>query len=107
MARRQLKTDDEEGFLIAYYYDLRETEILYNVRIETHIQLTSKQGELRINHFAYRKPRKPGDEPIGSSSTPYPTPAALKLHAALYRSAVRIGGELANKGLERHQEENS
>jgi len=97
MSRRALKTDDELGFLLAFCDDLAESEALFNVQIEVVILRTRKRGEIAINCFAYKRPRKTGDEPYATSTTPYPTAAANRLHAGLYRAAIRIGGELSKK----------
>jgi len=97
MSRRQLKTDDEEGFLLAVCDDLNESEALFNVQIEMVVLRSRTRGQLHINCIAYKNPRKPGDEPYAISNTPYPSASATRLHAALYRAAIRIGGELANK----------
>jgi hypothetical protein len=97
MSRRQLKTDDEAGFLIAVCDDLAESEALFGVQIEMVVLRTRVRGQLNINCYAYKTPRKPADEPYATSTTPYPSASALRLHAALYRAAIRIGGELSNK----------
>jgi hypothetical protein len=97
MGRRTLRTDDEEGFLIAVCDDLAESEALFNVQIEMVILRTRVRGQLKINCIAYKQPRKAGDAPYAETTTPYPSASALRLHAALYRAAIRIGGELANK----------
>lgn len=95
MARRNLKSDDEAGFLMALHDDITESKALFNCQIEMEFMPASKRGEFHIICYAYKRPRKPGDAPYASTSTPYPSPHAARLHAALYRAAIRIGGELA------------
>lgn len=97
MSRRQLKAGDEEGFIMAWFDDIVESEALYGVQIEVVLLRARKRGEININCIAYKTPRKPSDEPYAISNTPYPSAAATTLYAALYRSAVRIGGEISNK----------
>lgn len=97
MSRRQLKTDDEAGFLLAFFDDLAESEHLFRVQIECVLLRARKRGEININMIAYKLPRKPGDEPWAISNTPYPTASANRLHGGLYKAAIRIGGELARK----------
>lgn len=97
MSRRTLKTDDEEGFLMAFHDDIRESELLFRVQIECIILPSRDRGKININMHAYKLPRKPGDEPYAITNTPYPTASANRLHGGLYRAAIRIGGELANK----------
>jgi hypothetical protein len=95
MSRRQLKTDDEAGFLLAVHDDLAETRQLFHVQIEMLLIPASTRGHFHITCYAYAVPRKVGDQPIASSATPYPSAHAMRLHAALYRAAIRIGGECA------------
>lgn len=97
MSRRELKTDDEAGFLMAMYDDLRESELLFNVQIECVLLKGKTRGSLNINMIAYKLPRKPLDEPYAITNTPYPTASANRLYGGLYRAAIRIGGELAQK----------
>jgi len=97
MSRRQLRTDDEAGFLMAFCDDLAESEALFQVQIECVVLRSRVRGKLHINMIAYKVPRKPGDEPYAISNTEYPTASANRLHGGLYRAAIRIGGELAAK----------
>lgn len=95
MSRRQLRSDDEDGFLMAIHDDLTESKALFNVQVEMYLMPASTRGAFHIICYAYKRPRKPGDEPYATSSTPYPSSQAKRLHAGLYRAAIRIGGELA------------
>ena len=97
MSRRQLRSDDEAGFLMAFCDDLRESELLFGVEIECVVLRGRKRGELHINMIAYKTPRKPADEPFAITDTVYPTAGADRLHGGLYRAAIRIGGELSRK----------
>jgi hypothetical protein len=97
MSRRALKADDEEGFLMAFHDDIRESELLFRVQIECVILPTRIRGQLNIQMIAYKLPRKPLDAPHAVTNTPYPTASANRLHGGLYRAAIRIGGELAQK----------
>jgi hypothetical protein len=97
MARRQLKTDDEAGFLVAFCDELLDSEKIFGVQIEVVILRSRVRGQLNINCIAYKVPRKPSDEPYAISNTPYPRSSALRLHAGLYQAAIRIGGELSAK----------
>lgn len=97
MARRQLKTDDEDGFLLAIHDELAELKHLFGVQVEMHLMPASTRGHFHIVCYAYKTPRHPGDEPWATSSTPYPTAAAVRLHAGIYRASIRIGGELSMK----------
>lgn len=96
-SKRNLRSDDEAGFLLAFCDELADTEELFGVQVEVVVLRTARRGQLNINCFAYKTPRKPSDEPFAVSYTQYPTAAATRLHAALYRAAIRIGGEIANK----------
>lgn len=97
MARRALRTDDEAGFLMAIHDELAELKLLFGVQIELLFMPASKRGHFHLVCYAYKVPRKPADEPYCSTSIPYPTAAATRLHAGVYRACIRIGGELSMK----------
>lgn len=96
MSRRQLKADDSDGFLLAVWDDLAETSQMYHVEIEILVQPSLKRGQYEFVARAYKRPRGPESAPWAEGRYPYPTHAANTLAAALYRVAIRIGGECAS-----------
>jgi len=99
MARRQLKTDDEAGFLMAVYDDVRETEMLFRVKVKFEVKLTSKRGQLRIYASAWKGVGTPDERGVAAFECEYPTASAARLHAALYRAAIGIGAACSRAGL--------
>lgn len=99
MARRQLKTDDEAGFLMAFHDDVRETEQLYGVEVGISIRLTKIRGTLEIRASAWKSDPIHGDRCVAVFETRYPTVSANRLYAGLYRAAVGIGAACSRNGL--------
>lgn len=105
VGRRQLRTDDELGFLMAFYDDVRETEELYRVKVKTEIKLTSKRGQIRIISTAWKDVGKPTERVVAEFECEYPTAKANRLHGGLYRSAIGIGAACGRAGLPyRHED---
>lgn len=99
MSRRQLKTDDEAGFLMAFYDDVVETESMYRVKVKVEIKTTSKRGQLRFYATAWKDVGKPDERAVATFECEYPTAQAARLHAGLYRAAVGIGAACGRAGL--------
>lgn len=105
MARRQLKTDDEEGFLRATYDDIRETEAMFNVKVKLEVKLTTKRGQMRLEATAWKGVGTPDERCVATFVCEYPTASASRLHAGLYRAAIGIGAACSRSGLPyRHQD---
>lgn len=105
MARRTLRTDDEEGFLAAVWDDTRETELMFGVKVKYELKLSSVRGKLRIETTAWKDVNKPTERIVAEFTSEYPTAAAARLHAALYRAAIGIGAACGRAGLPYRQEE--
>lgn len=99
MSRRQLRTDDEDGFLLAFYDDMTETEALYHVKVKVEIKPSSVRGKVRMIATAWKDVGKPTERAVASFESNYPTASAARLHAALYRMAIGIGGACSRAGL--------
>lgn len=99
MSRRQLKADDEEGFLMAVSDDILETQQLYRVVIKMEFKPTSLRGRFRIVASAWKDVGKPDERRVATWEGEYPTAQASTLYAALYRSAVGIGAACGRAGL--------
>lgn len=96
MSRRQLKANDEDGFIQAAWDDLAETAQMYHVELEIVVQPSVSRGNFEMVARAYKRPRTPVDAPWAEGRYPYPTHAANTLYAALYRVCIRIGAECAS-----------
>lgn len=99
MARRQLKTDDEEGFLAAVWDDTKETELMFGVKVKYEMKLTSVRGKLQLVASAWKDVGKPTERVVAEFVSEYPTASAARIHAALYRSAIGIGAACGRAGL--------
>lgn len=99
MARRQLRADDEEGFLAATWDDVKETELLYGVKVKMEFKLSSVRGKLRLETTAWKDVGKPVERIVAEFTSEYPTASAARLHAALYRAAIGIGAACGRAGL--------
>lgn len=99
MARRQLKTDDEAGFLMAFHDDIRETEQLFGVEVGVSVRLTKTRGLIEIRASAWKADPVRGDRCVAVFETRYPTASANRLHAGLYRAAIGIGAACYRNGL--------
>jgi len=104
MSRRALKTDDEVGFLMAVHDDVRETEIMYGVKVKFEVKLTSIRGKLRLYASAWKGVGTPDERCVATFESEYPTASAARLHAALYRSAIGIGAACGRAGLPYRQD---
>jgi len=107
MSRRQLKADDEQGFLVAVSDDIAETQQLYRVLVKIEIKPTSLRGRFRLVATAWKDVGKPEERCVASWEGEYPTAQAMRLHAALYRAAVGIGAACGRAGLPYRGEEDS
>lgn len=98
MSRRQLKTDDEEGFLRAFRDEVLDLVADYGVRVEFTLRLPV-YGVGLVIHGEAHKTDLAGDEQVyAAADQPYPTHSVARLHAALYRAAVKLGGAIRERG---------
>lgn len=94
MSRRQLKTDDEEGFLRAFRDEVLDLAAEYGVRLEFHLALPVTGSGVVIRGWAWELDWLGSERLVGTVDQPYPTHSALRLHAALYRAAIKLGGSI-------------
>lgn len=103
MSKRQLKADDEEGFLRAYKDEVLDIASDHNVVIECRLLLPVTSGGLVIRMYALGELETGATVVMSTFDQPYPTHSATRLHAALYRAAVRLGIELREERRRRAQ----
>lgn len=99
MSRRRLKTDDEEGFLMAIYDDLCETEALFNVRVKIEFKRANRRGGFQLHASAWKDVGKADERCVATWVGEYPTAQANRLHAGVYRAAIGIGAACGRAGL--------
>lgn len=99
MSRRALKTDDEAGFLMAIYDDVKETEALYGVKVKIEIKLTTRRGVIAIHASAWKDVGKADERAVALFTCEYPTASANRLYAGVYRAAIGIGAACGRAGL--------
>lgn len=97
MSRRQLKTDDEMGFLMAIYDDLKENELLFKSSCVIELRPTAKRGHFEWIVSAYKATGEGGEPLMLTTRTPYPSVTANRLYASLYRAVISIGGVQARE----------
>jgi hypothetical protein len=105
MSRRNLKADDEEGFLKAVSDDVHETESLYRVKVKIEFKALSARGKFRIIATAWKGVGTLEERCVAEWNGEYPTLQAMRVHAALYRAVVGLGAACGRAGLPyRHED---
>lgn len=94
MPRRQLKTDDEEGFLRAFRDEVLDLAIEYDVHIKMWLDHPRQQPGMVIRADAYRHFGTSDERLYARAYQEYPSHSANRLHAALYRAAIKLGGAI-------------
>lgn len=97
MSKRQLKADDEEGFLRAYRDELLDVAHDHNCQVSCSLVLPLQGHGLRIRMRAYQWGDDGREECLATFDQDYPSHTATRLHGALYRAMVRLGIELRDK----------
>ena len=97
MSRRQLKTDDEAGFLRAFRDEAFDLVGYYHVRVEFTLRLPITGEGLVIVGEAFKADASGAEQVYARSEQPYPSHSVLRLHAACYRAAVKLGGAIRER----------
>jgi hypothetical protein len=97
MSRRQLKADDEAGFLRAFRDEVMDLAIDYDVHIRFLLNHPKGAPGLMIIGQAFKNYGTSDESVYATAEQPYPTHAATRLHAALYRAAIRLGGAVVER----------
>lgn len=101
MSRRQLKTDDEEGFLRAYKDEILDTQENYQVRIVMNVEVRYGRPGVTFVGSAYSLAEDATGLAVAEVEQQYPTHSASRLHAGLYRAAIALSVALSR----RHEEQ--
>lgn len=97
MSRRQLRSDDEEGFLRAFRDEILDMSLYYSVRVVFSLRLPVDRSGLVIHGEAYKEDANGYEQVFAVADQPYPTHSASRLHAALYRAAIKLGAAIRDK----------
>jgi len=97
MSRRQLKTDDEEGFIRAFRDEVRDLASTYNVVMEFTLRVQVLRPGLVIHAEAFRMDGNGADQVYAVADQEYPSHSVARLHAALYRAAIKLGGAIRDR----------
>lgn len=87
MSRRSLKADDVEGFVRAFWDEVRDTERTYKVRVSLDLRLSEHRGEISFHAFAYGQDDNLVERLVASSERRWPSHRYVSLHALLYSLA--------------------
>ena len=90
MSRRQLKTDDEWGFLLAFWDEMADLEIVYKATVLWDIRRSNKRGEIAFHGRAVGDEDGPLLGAVIHAEFRYPASTVSRLHAALYTAAIRL-----------------
>lgn len=90
MSRRQLKTDDVDGFVLAFWDEVRDTELLYQVTITLDMRVKAARGGFSYHALAVRTDEDGVDRPAGAAQVDWPSSRFTSLHAMLYRLGLAI-----------------
>jgi hypothetical protein len=90
VSRRQLKTDDEWGFLLAFWDEVRDLERDYDAVVTWDIRLSSKRGVISIHGRATGSEEGPLKGAVIHAQLEYPSASVARLHAALYSAGIRL-----------------
>lgn len=95
MTRRQLKTDDEEGFLRAFKDEILDAQADYQVDIRVGVVVRPERPGVTFVASVFSVAPDATGEPLMLVEQPYPTHSASRLHAGLYRLAISISVALS------------
>lgn len=90
MSRRQLKSDDVDGFVMAFWDEVVDCEKLYNVKITMDLRLKPQRGQLTFFARAEQEQESGPDRLVACNHVSWPTDKATTLHALLYRLAMGL-----------------
>lgn len=97
MSKRQLRADDEEGFLRAFRDECFDVVLTHSVRLEFTLRLPVQSPGLVIHGEAFKRDENGDEQVYAAFSLPYPTHTANRLHSALYRAVIRLGVEVRDR----------
>lgn len=97
MSKRELRSDDEAGFIRAWKDELFDLAETHRVRLVFTLRAPVGQQGLVIRGEAYKTDGEGYESLYAEWDQPYPTHTANRLHAALYRAVIRLGVEVRDR----------
>jgi len=94
MSKRALKSDDVDGFILALWDEVKDTERLYHVSVDLTLRLPDTRGGLRAYAHAYERLSEPTGECVAYARVDWPTDKAISVHAWLYRLGMLLNVEV-------------
>jgi hypothetical protein len=90
MGRNQLKSDDVQGFVTAFWDELKDAQEMYGVAVVLDIRLKVNRGGLSFHAMAIRSGEEGDARLAGTARVDWPSDKYTTLHACLYRLAMAL-----------------
>lgn len=102
MARRQLKSDDVEGFVRAFWDEVRDIELRYECHVSLDIRLSEHRGEVKFVGTVTEEVENAAERLIAVTDRVFPSHRYTSLHALLYNLASALNVAVQRDYHERH-----
>ena len=93
-SKRSLKSDDVDGFMLAFWDNFQDLEEDYGVRIGVRVTPRPTRGHVMFLAVACEVGPEAPTDPVAVAEALWPTHYATSLHALLYALLVRLWREL-------------
>jgi hypothetical protein len=94
MGKRQLKSDDVDGFMLAFWDEVMDTAKLYNVTVLVDVRIGLQRGRVTFHACALDNGDNGYEGPVAASEVHWPTHKATSVHALLYSLACKLNIEV-------------
>jgi hypothetical protein len=94
MSRRQLKSDDVDGFLRAAWDELEDTSRHYGVTVVLDVRRSLRSRSFSFHAAATRVDEEGNLRPAGDARMDWPSEKYNSLHALLYRLAMALNHQV-------------
>jgi len=101
MSRRQLRADDVDGFVLAIWDEIKDTEETYGARCLMDLRLGDHRGHISAHVRVVREDAERGELLVGSADVQWPSHHSTSLHALLFRLAIRANLVASHEWAER------
>lgn len=107
VARRTLKADDVDGFMLAAWDDVVDLKRCYGVDVLVDVRWGASRGRMTLHAQAVTTLGEAAGKLVGVADMMWPTSKATSLHALLYGLLVRLERAVAESWGEEHWETGS
>lgn len=90
MSKRNLRAEDEDGFIRAFNDETRDTELTYDVRIVWQLCKGRDANALYLRGTAHKADENDCEQVWAHTEYRYPTHRTNRLYAALYAAAIAL-----------------